>query len=86
MNIRLIKNAKITLFFNSILIETQKLYDEKCFYLVICNEHKEDFKYETYIKFDELITQCKDYDAYKASSEPKEDNECKCARKSSNSY
>ncbi|GAB69737.1 CYIR protein, partial [Plasmodium cynomolgi strain B] len=51
--------------------ELQKLYDEKCFDLLICNEHKEDVKYETYIRLDELITQYKDFNVYKASTEKK---------------
>ncbi|GAB69643.1 CYIR protein, partial [Plasmodium cynomolgi strain B] len=73
----------------SLYSEHKKLYAEKCFYLVICNEHKEDAKYEAYINLDELITQYKDFDAYKASSEPPhtpQNKEFKCARKCSNSY
>ncbi|GAB69950.1 CYIR protein [Plasmodium cynomolgi strain B] len=50
---------------------TLKLYNEKCLDLVICNEHNEDVTYEAYIMDDEIITQYKDFDAYKASSEPK---------------
>ncbi|GAB69760.1 CYIR protein [Plasmodium cynomolgi strain B] len=38
---------------------TLSLYD-----LAICNEHKEDVKYVTYIKRDELITQYTDFDKY----------------------
>ncbi|GAB70036.1 CYIR protein, partial [Plasmodium cynomolgi strain B] len=67
--------------------ELQKLYDEKYFDLVIYNEHKDDVKYETYIKLHELITQYKDFDAYKESSEfPPKNKECKSARKYSKSY
>ncbi|EDL42850.1 variable surface protein Vir9-like [Plasmodium vivax] len=70
----------------SLYIELQKLYDEHNFDLVICNEHKEDVNYETYKKLNELITLYKDFDTYKASSDPKENNECKCVRKCANSY
>ncbi|CAG9483107.1 unnamed protein product [Plasmodium vivax] len=70
----------------SLYSELQKLYDEKSFNLIICNDHKEYVKDETYIKLNELITLYKDFDEYKASSEPKEDKESKCAWKCANSY
>ncbi|GAB69762.1 CYIR protein, partial [Plasmodium cynomolgi strain B] len=47
--------------------DLQYLHYENSFDLVICNEHKEDVTYETYIEHDELITQYKDFDAYKTS-------------------
>ncbi|GAB69821.1 CYIR protein, partial [Plasmodium cynomolgi strain B] len=47
----------------SLYSELQKLYDEEYLGLVICNEHKDDAKYETYVELDELITQYKDLDA-----------------------
>ncbi|GAB69774.1 CYIR protein [Plasmodium cynomolgi strain B] len=67
--------------------DIHKLYDEKCFDLIICNEYKEDVIYESYIKRDVLITRYKDFDAYKVSCEPKKKNkQCKFTRKYSNSY
>ncbi|GAB69773.1 CYIR protein [Plasmodium cynomolgi strain B] len=68
------------------MFELQKLYDEKSFNFLICYEHKEDVKYETHIKLNELIIVYKDFVVYKASSERREYTEYKCARKCSYSY
>ncbi|CAI7723920.1 PIR protein [Plasmodium vivax] len=70
----------------SLYSDLQKIYDENSFDLILCNEHKEYVKYETYIKINELITLYQDFNAYNASNEPKEDNECNCVRKCANSY
>ncbi|GAB70065.1 CYIR protein, partial [Plasmodium cynomolgi strain B] len=59
----------------SLYSNLQKLRDEKNLNLVICNEHKEDLKYESYIELNVLITPYKDFNAYKASSKPKQKKE-----------